>query len=76
MHPSPAKRVLVVENDKPLLTAFRKFLRREHYEGIGETRADAALERLAAGEPFDLLITDIELRPTSGLQLMREAKRL
>ena len=67
-------RILLVDDDPIILDALSRFLRREGY--TVETAADGteALEMLAAGR-FALILTDVNMPRTNGLELLRAAKR-
>lgn len=73
--PAPSLRVLLVEDNRDTLRSLALVLRaRGHVIVEAETLsiARAALAR----EPFDLLISDIELPDGSGLDLMRSLPRV
>ena len=67
-----------------LVVAARASLRRMHEraladEGHAVATADdlpAARERLAAGEPLDLVLTDLKLPSGTGLEVLAESRRL
>jgi two-component system CheB/CheR fusion protein len=66
-------RILLVEDNKDTLRAAAWYLELLKYEV--RTAADLATARqLVASEPFDLLLSDIELPDGSGLDLMRELR--
>lgn len=73
MIPSQPK-VLVVDDDKNILSAFEDFLRREHCAATLLSSVDEALKRIES-ERFHLLISDIRLEKDSGIMLVMEAKR-
>lgn len=66
-------KVLVVDDDRNILSAFEGFLKREHYGMLAATSAEEARKILDA-QRVDLLITDIRLRSQSGVTLFLEAK--
>jgi len=73
--PTPPARLLVVDDD-PLVRSVLGAV----FEGMGHTAevlesGDAALARLVAGAPCDLLLTDLSMPGLSGLALLREARR-
>jgi DNA-binding NtrC family response regulator len=68
-------RVLVVDDDPNILSAFEDFLRREHCAMISASSAEEAMERIEEYH-FDLLITDIRLRHQSGVTFFMQAKAL
>ncbi len=66
-------RILLVEDNKDTLRYLAWVLGQRHHRV--QTAADLATARgLATSEPFDLLISDIELPDGSGLELMHEIK--
>jgi DNA-binding NtrC family response regulator len=67
-------RVLVVEDEAAIRLALGGLLRREGYDVEQAESGAAALARLA-GEPFDLVLTDLALGAgASGLDVLRAAK--
>jgi two-component system response regulator HydG len=63
--------ILIVEDDEVLLGLLSSFLRREGHEVREATSAAAALEVLEAEkERCDLVLTDFEMKPMNGLQLV------
>jgi DNA-binding NtrC family response regulator len=63
--------ILVVEDDEVLLGLLSSLLRREGHEVREAPSAVAALEILEAEkERCDLVLTDFEMRPMNGLQLV------
>ncbi len=68
-------KVLVVDDEENILSAFRDFLKKEHCEMMAASGADEAMELLARHH-MNLLITDIRLKGTSGVTFFMEAKRI
>ncbi|HET6398302.1 MAG TPA: response regulator [Candidatus Thermoplasmatota archaeon] len=68
------QRVLLVEDDADIRASTLELVREvgHHVDAVGT--ADAALARLAA-EPYDILLTDIELPGKSGVELAQAAAR-
>jgi len=67
-------RILAVD-DEPLVTnALRRMLGREH-EFSSENRARAALERILAGERFDVILCDLMMPDMTGIDLLEELER-
>ena len=63
--------ILIVEDDEVLLGLLSSLLRREGHEVREATSAIAALEILEAEkERCDLVLTDFEMKPMNGLQLV------
>ena len=81
-HPKPAwhqetesrtagmPRILVVDDEKPILLVLARMLASDHYQIFTAEDGERA-KHLLNTEPFDLLLTDINLPQTSGLDLMR-----
>lgn len=64
-------RVLVVDDDRMVTQAIRRSLRDGHdVETVTDARV--ALDRLKAGEPFDLILCDLMMPEMSGMDLYAE----
>ena len=70
-----AARVLVVDDEPSMRQMLTIALRREGYQVSTAEDGAAALAALAAGQ-LDLLITDVRMPEMSGVDLLREAKRI
>ncbi len=69
--------LLLVEDDDPVRIFSARALRNKGYHVIEATSAAAALEALAgAGQPIDLLITDVVMPQMDGPGLVREVRRI
>jgi heavy metal response regulator len=68
-------RILVVEDDRKVLSFIRQGLEEEGH--AVETAADGgtALDLLAEGEPYDLAILDVMLPVQSGFRVLEQARR-
>lgn len=66
-------RILIVDDQKNARVALEITLRRAGHAVEEAETAEEALARLARGG-FDLLVTDLRLRETDGLSLLRDAK--
>jgi two-component system, OmpR family, response regulator len=65
--------ILVAEDDAPLADAFREQLAREHF--AVQTVADGSeAQRLAADQPYDLVILDLDLPGGGGLEMLRNIR--
>src|SRR5688572_716755 len=72
---SPAARVLVVDDEPSMRQMLSIALRREGYQVSTAQNGETALAALSAGQ-LDLLITDVRMPEMSGVDLLREAKRI
>src|SRR5689334_12157303 len=71
----PAARILVVDDEQSMRELLAIVLRREGYEVVLAENGRAAIEALERS-PVDLLISDIKMPDMSGVDVLREAKRL
>jgi two-component system, cell cycle sensor histidine kinase and response regulator CckA len=69
------ERLLVVEDEAPLLRMILRTLSACGYNAVGAAGADGALALLDAGHAFDLLITDVVMPVMGGVELAREIRR-
>jgi DNA-binding response OmpR family regulator len=65
------KRILLVEDEKPLCLLYEEELSREGYEVTAVMDAEAALARLRETD-FDLIITDIRMPGKNGIELITQ----
>lgn len=68
-------RVLVVDDDANILSAFRDYLRRKNCSMIGISDAELAFNKVER-QYFDLLITDVRLNFQSGVTFLLRAKEV
>ncbi len=66
--------VLVVDDERSILAALKRTLRREGYEILTAGSATAGL-RLLDEHPVDLVLSDQKMPGPSGLEFLREAAR-
>ena len=66
-------RVMVVDDDENILSAFKDFLQKENCQIVPETNAEEALTHFAE-QRIDLLITDIRVRLHSGITLLLQVR--
>ncbi|MDQ3421703.1 MAG: response regulator, partial [Acidobacteriota bacterium] len=71
----PTARVLVVDDEPSMRQMLSFALRREGYDVTTADDGRTALEALRDGR-FDLVVTDVRMPEVSGVDLLREAKRL
>lgn len=70
------KRILVVDDDRDVLDAMYRLLTDHGFHVTPRKRPDEALHDLA-NEPFDLILSDFEMRPyMNGVEFGLEARAL
>jgi len=67
-------RVLVLDDDERVATALRRILQRDHEVDVA-TDPRAALERVRAGESWDLVFCDLMMPDMSGMEWFEEVRR-
>jgi DNA-binding response OmpR family regulator len=70
---TPARTVLVVDDEADFVTTYRRLLGREGFRVVGATTRAAALTALAE-EPFAVAIVDLRLPDGDGLDVVRHAR--
>ena len=68
-------RILVVDDERSMREMLEIFLGREGYEVQGCSSAGEALSALSGPDPFDLLISDINMPGLTGLDLLRTIRQ-
>lgn len=68
-------RILLVEDDETALEVFREALTEYDYEVVTARNGEDALQK-ARQQSFDLVVTDIRMPGTDGLQALEEVKAL
>jgi two-component system, sensor histidine kinase and response regulator len=68
--PSPRAKLLVLDDEAPLVAALRNTLPKDIYEVEGVTSPAEALTRLAT-QKFELLLTDLEMPEMNGIEVLR-----
>jgi len=63
--------VLLIEDDRNIATGLQKAMRVNGYDVVLQARGDDGLNQ-ALSEPFDIVITDLRLPGTDGLELVRQ----
>jgi len=66
------RRILLVEDEQPILDVLGKLLRSQGYEATCESDGEKA-QQLLKKEQFDLLVSDIRMKPVDGIQILRLA---
>ena len=67
------RRVLVVDDDENIRSAFKDFLKREDCSAVVASSAEEALKKVE-GQAIDLVITDVRLKSQSGVTLFMQIK--
>jgi PAS domain S-box-containing protein len=70
------KKVLIVEDDEAFCSLMRSHLGRKGYEVRSAENGLEALELLQVSPPFDVMVTDLTMPKMSGLDLLRQARKL
>jgi two-component system, NtrC family, response regulator PilR len=68
-------KILVVDDELSIVEVLKTILGRSGYEVTATDKATVALEHLKA-ESFDLLISDIRMKPMDGLELLSKAREI
>ena len=66
-------KVLVVDDDVNILSAFEEFFKKENCEMVATSTGEEAL-KMIEDQHFDLLISDIRLKSNSGVTLFLNAR--
>jgi phosphoserine phosphatase RsbU/P len=72
MATAPLGRLLIVDDEVHVMTTLRLMLAKHGYETVGFTSPGEALAALKDGN-FDLLLTDLKMPETDGIDLLRAA---
>lgn len=72
----PAERVLIVDDDDALLNLMVLSLRRRGYQVEQASDGFSALKILASKPSFSVLLTDLMMPGMTGLELLREARKI
>lgn len=68
-------RVIVVDDERAAVDALARLLRLDGYEAVGHTSALSAREAIET-EPFDAVVTDLEMPDVHGVEIVRTAQRV
>jgi DNA-binding NtrC family response regulator len=68
-------RVLVVDDDDNIVSAFEDFLRKEHCTMVSASNAEDALS-VISHQTVNLVITDIKMKWQSGVTLLMKIKQM
>ncbi len=72
---APRGRVLVVDDDEPILRVTELLLAGEH-DVLACTEATRALEHLQAGEEFDVIVCDLMMPQVTGMEFYERVRAL
>ena len=76
-NPQSERGTILVTDDEPgMRLALREVLQRTGWRVALAESGEAAVQLLEADEPYDLMITDFRMPGMTGLDLLREARRL
>ncbi len=70
--PARSGRLLVVDDEVELMAALCEALRDEGFDAVGVSAPDAGLAALRAGDEFDIVLSDLMMPGTDGIQLLRQ----
>jgi two-component system response regulator PilR (NtrC family) len=73
--PTSRPRILVVDDEPSMREMLRIVLRRDGYDVVVAASGNEAIQHLQ-GQPFDLLLSDIRMPDTSGVEVLRAAKQI
>lgn len=74
--PRPRRRtLLLVDDEESILSSLKRVFRRDNYRILTATGGAMALELLAS-EPVDVIVSDQRMPGMTGIEFLREAKRL
>ncbi len=68
-------RILVVENDESARVSLALILKREGFTADLAASGEEAVAYIAAGEPYDLVITDLVMGRVGGLEVLEAVKQ-
>jgi two-component system, NtrC family, response regulator PilR len=65
-------RILIVDDEPTILNLLNKILIGQGYDAVPASNGEKALELLESGS-FDLMVSDINMTPVNGMELLRKA---
>lgn len=74
-----SSRILIIDDSEPQRQLLRDLLSRMGFASLfeasdGMAGYNAILEALKAGHPYDLVISDLHMKPMSGLELLKKVR--
>jgi signal transduction histidine kinase/CheY-like chemotaxis protein len=73
--PVPSRSVLVVDDEEGVLRVLAAMLRAEGFDVTAAASGEEATRRLEGGERFDVVITDLYMPGTSGVEVIETTRR-
>ena len=67
--------ILIVDDYKTMLRIIRNLLRQLDFQNVAEASDGASALPLLENQPFSLIISDWNMEPMTGLQLLREVRK-
>ena len=67
--------ILIVDDYKAMLRIIRNLLRQLDFQNVAEASDGASALQLLENQPFSLIISDWNMEPMTGLQLLREVRK-
>jgi DNA-binding NtrC family response regulator len=67
--------VLIVDDEKRLVTNLQAILKRRGFETTGVTSGEDALEVLSQASNVDVILLDVKMEGMNGIEVLREVKR-
>ena len=68
-------RILIVDDEPEIVTTYKAILSAKGYQADGATSGKDAIQKIR-GTKWDIIITDLEMGETNGLQILAEANKL
>ncbi len=69
------QKILVVDKDENILSAFRDYLRKKNYTMTGVNNVTSGLNKIRQ-QSFNLLITDVRVNSEFGINFISQAKKV
>ena len=69
-------RVLIVDDEETVMETLRILVECDGHEVIGVTEGAKAIDIIRNDPMLDLVLTDLRMSPVSGMDVMREAKKI